>query len=894
MIKYKMPAHQCDLCNKVFKLKTDLERHKEKKTPCVSADKIIEKHKNEIIENKNTAEDLKKLKKFFDDCHNVLRDKEGMIGLKALNNISMLLFLKFVNNNVKDNTIDLLNIEKYRGKEGEKNQDFQKYKEYIKYCDITKIVEDGKLKVDINELPIIIEYIFKHVLQHHPKTCNIFRDEIPTIKGEKTYDKIIKDMDKLNLDDIDIDIKGSAYELFLKYETGGGSLGQFFTKREVVDYIINVIKPYINENSTVIDPFMGTGGFITHMLTEIKEIYKKKNIPFTDKIKNNLMNGIEKNPQTLLLALNNMLLNSDLYPDNVKNDDTFRNYIGEKYDFVLTNPPFGIDGLDYDDTDMFPEINESNKIKKKDYIPVKSSDAICLALQLIPFILKKNGIACVIVPDGKQMTSEKEKSLVEVRKLLVENNNLFQITKLPSGTFLPYTGVETLILFFKKGEQTKEIKYVKLENDYKTEKIIGNVNIKKIRERKYSLNYKLYIDLNKINYKNLEYKKISEITNFFPKSKRFASFGNISGEYPFYTSSSELTKFCDECDYVEESIIIGTGGNANIKIAKNFSCSADNIIIKTNPDINTKYLYYYLFVNINILEDLFHGTTIKHISKSDFENLQIPVPSIEIQNLIVKELDLMYREKERLKASAKDTELLKQIHFDSLLLKCKDKQTVKLGDVCDVKTGKNKPSDGLEEGKKYPYYGTGGITGYTNEYLVDGEYLLTPRNGSVGTVFMCNGKSFPSDHVFIIKPNDKILTKFLNYTLSNNDLAYHKTGAIIPNITREILINNEINLVSIKDQEEIVTQMDKHDERVKCQEQEIELINKLIKERFEYHLQKCKDTKDKPKEEQKMGDSDDEKKKKTEKDKKVKVKSKKQKNNLDSEEEKPNKKSFKM
>ena len=101
----------------------------------------------------------------------------------------------------------------------------------------------------------------------------------------------------------------------------------------------------------------------------------------------------------------------------------FRNYMKYKYDFVLTNPPFGIKGLTYDNKTMFPD--KINGIKKEEYLPIKSNDAICLAIQMIQYILNKNGIGAIIVPDGKQLSNTKEKAMVNMRKMLVENNNLF-------------------------------------------------------------------------------------------------------------------------------------------------------------------------------------------------------------------------------------------------------------------------------------------------------------------------------------------------------------------------------------------------------------------------------------------------------------------------------------
>lgn len=130
--------------------------------------------------------------------------------------------------------------------------------------------------------------------------------------------------------------------------------------------------------------------------------------------------------------------------------------------------------------------------------------------------------------------------------------------------------------------------------------------------------------------------KLEDICTFLSKSKRKASEGKDNGEYPFYTSSSKLTKYCDTADYNELSIIIGTGGCANIKISKNFSCSADNIVLKHNDETTTKYIYHYFGSNLHMLEEKFKGIGIKHISVQDIKNLEIPLPSLEVQCELIK------------------------------------------------------------------------------------------------------------------------------------------------------------------------------------------------------------------------------------------------------------------
>jgi len=131
-------------------------------------------------------------------------------------------------------------------------------------------------------------------------------------------------------------------------------------------------------------------------------------------------------------------------------------------------------------------------------------------------------------------------------------------------------------------------------------------------------------------------KTLGELCNFLPKSKRQASYGEKQGQYPFYTSSQTCSKYCDVYDYEDECLIIGTGGNANIKYSNKFSCSTDNFVIKINPEQLVKYVYYYLSINIKVLQRGFVGVGLKHISKEYISNIKIPIPSLERQQEIVE------------------------------------------------------------------------------------------------------------------------------------------------------------------------------------------------------------------------------------------------------------------
>ena len=119
----------------------------------------------------------------------------------------------------------------------------------------------------------------------------------------------------------------------------------------------------------------------------------------------------------------------------------------------------------------------------------------------------------------------------------------------------------------------------------------------------------------------------------------------------------KVNTYVDEPDYIEESLIIGTGGIANIKYGVNFSCSTDNYIIKIKNEYLTKYVYYYLINNMNILQNEFKGTTIGHISKESIKNIKIPIPSLERQKEIIEYCEKNDELKNKLEEEIKINEL---------------------------------------------------------------------------------------------------------------------------------------------------------------------------------------------------------------------------------------------
>jgi restriction endonuclease S subunit len=156
----------------------------------------------------------------------------------------------------------------------------------------------------------------------------------------------------------------------------------------------------------------------------------------------------------------------------------------------------------------------------------------------------------------------------------------------------------------------------------------------------FNLSASRYLEKVEIN-SEFDIVSLNDFITFLPKSKRKSGDGQENGDYNFFVSSQTKIKKFDTFDYIDESIILGTGGQASIHIDEEFSTSADTFILKSNDQsvLTNKFIYHLLRGNINILEQGFRGGGLKHLSKDYVKNINIPLPPLEIQEQIVKEIE---------------------------------------------------------------------------------------------------------------------------------------------------------------------------------------------------------------------------------------------------------------
>jgi type I restriction enzyme S subunit len=871
-----MPQYICEKCNKEFKQKSDFDRHMSKKYPCITQEQlksVQETIQSDLIEVKNSLtedESLKILDSFFNRMRDLLRDNENITGDKALDVITDFLLLRLINyemdTNENINFISKQYNDKIKIDKIELNID--DYKKYFKWSELVKLVneidKDSKAQTKKELLTNVVQHvIFNGIFKYNEHTKDIYRNRRFYVQKLTTITKLIKEFNKIDFDKYDVDVKGRAYELTLMKEGATNKdFSQFFTPRWIDKYMVSNADIEIQDDGSytkIMDPACGTAGILSEYLSTVRKSAEKKDIILDNNVSNYIY-GYEIVDDTLKIAHMNVLLKSGSYNDNLNCKDFLEigctEYINEKFDGnIIMNPPFAL-------TKNY-NLEDDNELKQVFHTKTKSGTMLFLMSAL-------NSIAdgrqlIMVSPNGKEIFN-KNKEFVNIRKHTMNTANVYKIAMLPSQSFKPYTGVETLILMIRKGTKTKEIQFVQLEkdkNDNIKETELCKVKYSQLEKNNFSWNYKEYCSNQGIKYSNIEYKKLGDICEFMQKSKRQASYGKDIGKYKFYTSSTNI-KYCDDFDYNNECIIIGDGGNANIYIDTHFSCSDHNHIIKSNNEtMNNKYMYYYLLVNIDILNNGFKGTTIKNLSKDYLTNLQIPIPPLEVQNIIVKELDSFYKQKESLMNINNEMNTFRKAKFEMLLLACENKQTVKLGDVSELISGSFSAEQKQEIGK-YPLY-TGTINnpvGYLDEYCFDKEeYIILIRGGGcpecrdrddnthvgLGTVFYVKGKSAGIGGLCSLYFTDNVNVKYMYQYLKTKQNEFIKKANFttrLGNINISAIKDFTLQLPLLEDQQKIIEQMESYDKLVELQQKQINDIDKLVKERFDYHLNKCKSTDD--------------------------------------------------
>lgn len=327
----------------------------------------------------------------------------------------------------------------------------------------------------------------------------VFEDSYNYMKSGALIRQVINKLNEIDFTaSEDRHLFNDIYENILKDLQSAGNSGEFYTPRPVTQFIIDMLNPQLGEK--VADFACGTGGFLTCAIEHLKK--QQKNVEDI-KVLGKTIIGVEKKPLPHLLATTNLILH-DIDVPNISHDNSLTKNVrdlkeSDYVDVIAMNPPFG--GVE-EDTVL---TNFPNAFQTKE-----TAD---LFMTVMMYRLSEKGRAGVVLPDGF-LFGEGVKT--KIKEKLLSEFNLHTIVRMPNGVFAPYTGINTNLLFFNKGEPTKEVwffehplpkgyknytktKPIKLEefdlekkwwNNREENEYAWKVSVEDIKARNYNLDFK--------------------------------------------------------------------------------------------------------------------------------------------------------------------------------------------------------------------------------------------------------------------------------------------------------------------------------------------------------------------------------------------------------------------
>jgi len=271
---------------------------------------------------------------------------------------------------------------------------------------------------------------------------SLFEDAYNYMKSGTLMRQVINKINEIDFNrSEDRHLFNDIYEKILRDLQSAGNAGEYYTPRAVTQFMVDMVDPKLGEK--ILDPACGTGGFLVCAIENIRK-RDVKTVQDEEMLQNSIT-GVEKKALPHLLCVTNMMLHGIDVPLQIRHDNTLsrplRSYgPKDRVDVVVTNPPFG--GMEEDGIETnFPKA-------------LRTRETADLFLVLIMHILRDGGRAGMVLPDG---TLFGEGVKTRIKEQLLTECNLHTIVRLPNGVFNPYTGIKTNLLFFTKGQGTKDI-----------------------------------------------------------------------------------------------------------------------------------------------------------------------------------------------------------------------------------------------------------------------------------------------------------------------------------------------------------------------------------------------------------------------------------------------------
>jgi len=568
----------------------------------------------------------------------------------------------------------------------------------------------------------LLSYVNDTVLKHFQEEYGADIFTPLQIKNPIILKRIIDSLDPLSLVDTNSDIKGDAFEYFLKAYLAKQhkDLGEYFTPRHIVKTLIKLVNPKFGE--TVYDPFCGTGGML---IEAFKHIYNKmpRNEKTLQQLRRETIYGSEITKNAKITKMN-MILTGDGH-NNILRQDSLKNPSKKKYDVIITNMPFSLGN--YDEYSGLYKLGSSN------------SNSLCIE-HCFDAIDSNSGNPRIgmVIPEGILFDSKYTK----LREYIYKNSYVKDIVSLPPGTFKPYTDVRTSILYLtriKQNNQTqKSVWHFTVKNDGYT---LNTKRQKKEGENDLDLFLSFHDMEDESKLLNLGFNKLNmeEV-----KNNNYVSMPNQYKKFEFNSKfeTLELKEFIEEIivrndinapvwsvtnknggSFIPQNEVfkekVASDNTENYKLVKynyfaysppriNVGSIALNLSkqigcvspiyavfkVRDESKLNTKYFYWLLQSQQfkNQINSFAFGSVRQTLNFDDFCRITIPLPNIDEQQETVEELDSYQRIIDGLKQAIDNWKPYIEIG--------KEYKIVKLNEICKkITDGSHNPPIALRKGK---------------------------------------------------------------------------------------------------------------------------------------------------------------------------------------------------
>lgn len=693
----------------------------------------------------------------------------------------------------------------------------------------------------------------------NPNLPQLFRDifrgaDIP-YRDPDTLNMFLKKVSDFSYDNSE-DL-GNAFEYLLSIMGSQGDAGQFRTTRHIIDMMVEIIDP--KKNETILDPACGTAGFLIsayrHILAQNKDEDGKSTLTADDRkrLTENFA-GYDISPDMVRLSRVNMYLHHFTKPKISEYDTlTSEEKWDDCYDVILANPPF-----------MTPKggIMPHNRYR------VKAKRSEVLFVDYIAEHLNPTGRSAIIVPEG--IVFQSANAYKELRKYLVDDGLLYAVISLPVGIFNPYSSVKTSILLIDKSfaRLKDEILFVKLNNDgfdlgVQRREIEGSEIPEIIRiVQKYHADLEPQTADNDILHHPLvtiaSKERVAE-QDYILVGERYKVDKSLDTTYPVVPLSDiceinaenknpTLAFGDDEFIYIDiSSVENGTGkvdfsnkikgtdapSRAKRALKKGdilFSTVRPNLkaygyveredcdccvastgfaVISAKSMVLSKYVYYMLYSEPvqTQLSSMMGKGAYPSVNQKDVSQIQIPLPSLSIQEDFVAELD----------SYQKIIDGARQVveNYKPSIPISSSWEVIPLRNLCENLDSKRIPitSSNRETGD-VPYYGASGIVDYVKDYIFDEPLLLISEDGanlltrSTPIAFSISGKTWVSNHAHVLKFNNIYTQRFVEFYINQVDISQYITGAAQPKLSQANLNKICIPCPNIEVQEKIVKEIE--------------------------------------------------------------------------------------